>query len=199
MPFYKFTCFLSDSEKHENRWLYWINKRSILDEYVYHEDDTVAEAADDWEVRHITLQDASGQVRVRGAELLIIDDGVRRDDSEPHKHTEDLKHTHTEEDQSELWHAAQPQIVSFLTLVCLPGRRWEQRWWWAGKQGWWILAGSPTSCLVQRCDRCGLFWSTWQSKWWPYRGPAEGAEMHKPTRLALQSSGRWSSRSGRYL
>lgn len=172
-----------------------INTGSIY----YHEYDAVAEAADDWQVGHVTLQDASGQVGVRGAELLIVDDGVRRDDSEPHKHSKDLEHTNTQKDERESWWAAETETGSGLTTVFSPGRRWGWRWWWAGRWGWWIWAGSPTSFLVRRCGRCGWFWSTWQSRWWPCRGPAGGAGMHKPPHLAPQSSGKWSGKSGRYL
>lgn len=85
------------------------------------------------------------------------------------------------------------------THVLSPGLRWGWRWWLAGRQGWWIWVESPTSCPVQRCGRCDWFWSTWQSKWWPCQGPAGGAGMHKPPHLVLQSSGRSSGRSGRYL
>lgn len=56
----------------------------------YHENDAVAQAADDRQVRHVTLEDASRQVGVRRAEFVIVDDGVRRYDCKPHKHAKNL-------------------------------------------------------------------------------------------------------------
>ena len=58
-----------------------------------HENDAVAQTADEREVRHVTLQDPAGQLRVGGVLLLVVDGGVGGHHREPYKHT----HTHTDE------------------------------------------------------------------------------------------------------
>lgn len=56
----------------------------------HHQKDAVAQWADYLQVCDVTLQHATGQHRVDGFLLIIVDDGVWRVHSEPHQHAQQL-------------------------------------------------------------------------------------------------------------
>lgn len=113
----------------------------------YHEHNAVAEAADNWQVRHITFQDPPGQVRVWGMLLLIINGGVRGDDTKPHKHSKDLMPCSKRWTWIMWWVATvsnrrSRDICSFTHLDRDEGEGDEKLGGWANEFGWshWLLA-----------------------------------------------------------
>lgn len=98
-----------------------------------HEQDAVAQAADQRQVGHVALQDPARQLGVGRTQLFVVDDGVRRHDAEPDKHSNYLHREKRDKDvtfeaflllhftdyRSVYWSVRHCQTVRAVVVYCL--------------------------------------------------------------------------------